>query len=158
MSVISSDVLEQQFGTTSLQVIEQGDHERIITTSAESTDAVLEISWVRFKNTNTHRDIQKRIRAGTSMGKAFRSQNIPFTRKIVVSGKVAAPPFAQNLFQSKAEVTLVEISVYVGLEQTHYADITELYAPEVDWPLMPSQDDQTLRAYSEAMANRLASL
>jgi hypothetical protein len=142
--MLSSDILEQQFGPTDLHVLRQTDTYRIIQTIDRSDKSVLELSFVTFDTTTAYPAVHKAVRNGTSMGKAFRDANVKFVREIQSVRWSNMPKKLQSYFTSSESVTIVEVSIFVGPEHAHYCDIIEVYHPRVSWPQSPTTDDTTL--------------
>lgn len=142
--MLSSDILEQQFGPTDLHVLQQTDSYRIIQTINRSDKSVLELSFVTFDKTTTYPAIHQAVRSGTSMGKAFRDANVEFVREIRSVRWSNMSEKLQSYFSSSKPVTIVEVSIFVGTEHIHYCDIIEVYHPSVSWPQPPTTDDTTL--------------
>lgn len=157
MGKLSSDILEQQFGQTALRIHAQNEQERITTTSQADTGAVLEIAWVRFKTIDAYPSVHASVLSGISMGKAFQVQGVAFRRKTHIQARVAIPKSIERTFRNKEKATLVEVSIYIGAERIHYADITELYAPDVDWPPSKTSNNRT-REHLKLLVTRLDSL
>jgi hypothetical protein len=142
--MLSSDILEQQFGPTDLHIVQQTDSYRIIQTIDRSDKSVLELSFVTFDTATTYPAIHQAVQSGASMGKAFRDGNVPFVREIQSVRWSNMPKKLQSYFSSSEPVTIVEVSIFVGPEHAHYCDIVEVYHPHVSWPQSPTIDDTTL--------------
>lgn len=134
--MLSSDVLEAQFGPTTIDVLYQSDTERIIQTRVISTGKILELSWVKFDLSNIHKFAQahKEVMAGESIGKVFRSRGIEFERIQAAAAKLLLPKYFNAQFQTKQPSTVVKVRVYVTSEKVHYCDILETYNPLIKWP------------------------
>ncbi len=138
---LSSDILEEAFGPTRIRIAYQDDDVRIIRT--ETMDGrVLEISRVTFKPSGTagFPDIHRRVVGGVSMGKAFRATGIPFTRHEQAIYSCELPEAFSRTFGLEGKATVVKVSVSVGEHGLHYADMTEVYSPAVDWPAGPREE------------------
>lgn len=136
-AVLSSDILEQQFGQTFIEVLRQDNLTRIIRTKVVATGQVLEISQVTFIEAAAHTwsDIHRAVIAGQSMGKAFRSRNVEFTRHTKsISHQVPSADIC-HLFGSDRPATMVIVAILVGAAQILYAEIIETYSPVVCWPI-----------------------
>lgn len=135
-SRLSSDILEQQFGPTTLEVLYQDDKTRIICTKSKTSGQILELSRVTFIKSgvtqfaNVHHDIV----TGQSMGKAFRSHGIPFVREVHSSYRQTLPDSFSRRFGSNNPASVVSVSILVGPDRTPYAQILETYSPHVIWP------------------------
>jgi hypothetical protein len=134
--MLSSDILEQQFGPTKIAVLYQDAAARIICTKVAATGQVLEISSVGFvrRGVQAFAHVHKDIAGGQSMGKAFRARNIPFTRLTKAAYKRAVPASFGRLFGAARYATVVEVAIVVGADHIPYADIIETYSPHVQWP------------------------
>ena len=122
MPKLSSDILEAQFGPTSVKILLQNEGLRIIQTVTEN-GRVLETSLVRFlpEGVRAFPEVHAAIRAGQSMGKAFKEHGIKFVRS--------------ELFACKYRgVTVVGVTALVGPLKLPYAQITETYISDVVWP------------------------
>jgi len=134
--LLSSEILEKQFGPTELNVLYEDGTSRIITTSAKSSGQVLEVSQARFIPAGIAKfpSVHQAVVAGMSMGKAFRSAGINFVRQQQTAYKYDLPANFGNLFGQDGQATIVAVSILVGPEQTPYAEILETYSPVVRWP------------------------
>ncbi len=133
---LSSDILEQQFGPTVVQVLDQAEQTRLICTQVVATNQVLEVSFVTFIEAGVQEfsAVHRLVLAGESMGKAFRTAGVLFTRQTTaISHQELSPLFSQQ-FESEGSATIVEVVILVGPEQVPYAKIIETYSPAVRWP------------------------
>lgn len=139
--MLSSDILESQFGPTHVAVLKQARGYRIIQTIATNSGHVLEMSFVNFVSggANGYSDVQNIIRAGESMGKAFRNAGIKFTRLTKTQSKIILPQHLQKYFSSTGKSTVLEVSIFVGPSNQHYCEILEIYSPAVIWPRVPDK-------------------
>ncbi|HZL08226.1 MAG TPA: hypothetical protein VFC50_03470 [Candidatus Dormibacteraeota bacterium] len=134
--LLSSEILEKQFGPTELNILYQDGAARIITTSAKSNGQVLEISRAQFIPAGISKfpNVHQAVLAGTSMGTAFRSAGITFVRQQQAAYKYDLSANFEYLFGEDGPATIVIVSILVGPEQTPYAEILETYSPVVQWP------------------------
>ncbi len=141
MALLSSDILEQQFGPTCIEILRQDDQTRVICTKVLATGQVLEISQVSFikAGVDEFSDVHRIITAGESMGKAFESRNIGFTRRTKSIIQEVPSPQLRQAFNSDQPATIVVVTILVGPDQTPYANIIETYSPAVRWPVENSQ-------------------
>lgn len=142
--MLSSDILENQFGKTSLHILKQTDDYRIIQTISKDDGSILELSFVTFVNATVYSDIHQRILDGTSMGRAYRDANIPFERSVRSIRHAMIPQEIAQYIPSSHPSTIVEVSIFVGAEKNHYCDIVEIYSPEVHWPQPTTTSDSSL--------------
>lgn len=139
--VLSSDILEQQFGPTEIEVLYQDDQTRIIATKVVDSKQVLEVSWVKFipagvkKFSKTHQTVM----AGESMGKAFRASDIGFARQEKAAYSYILPANFKRIFGDDKAATIVEVVILAGSNKTPYAEILETYSPAVHWPHLHGQ-------------------
>ena len=158
--MLSSDVLEEQFGPTKVDVLYQDSENRIITTRALSDDKVLELSWVKFDSLsekhypNIHRDIL----GGKSIGKAFRDMKVEFNRKQSEITKLSLPPLFKDFFKTSGPATVVSVAIYVDADKIHYCDILETYSPIVKWPGKTISTSENVSRQIEAFSQRLGDL
>jgi hypothetical protein len=134
--VLSSDILEQQFGPTTVEVLRQDEHARLICTKVIATGQVLEISSTTFikAGANEFPAVHQAVLDGQSMGKAFRAAGVDFVRQTKTTYKrIPAPEFA-DWFASNKPATVVEVTILVGPHKTPYATILETYSAAVHWP------------------------
>jgi anthranilate synthase component II len=133
---LSSDILEQQFGPTEVEVLFQDGHQRVIKTKLVATGETLEISFVRFQQTGTEAfpQIHSEIVGGTSMGKAFHKHGVAFRRQERPGGRSAIPSELASYFNELGDGQVLKVSITVGDEQLPYAEIIETYSPKVKWP------------------------
>lgn len=136
---LSSDILQEQFGPTSLEVILQSSDERIIQTVAE--DKVLEVSYVQFTPASKQKfpETTKALERGASMGQAFRDAGIVFRRSTRFVSKIASSRLFSELFGGGEFVWVVGVDIAVGDAQYEYASIIEFYNPRVAWPEVPHE-------------------
>jgi hypothetical protein len=132
---LSSDILEHQFGPTSLKILHQDDKIRVIQTIVTKTNQILELSLVRFipDGVTAFPDIHRQIVAGQSMGKAFRDNDITFQRIEQCACRTSAPLAFAKIFGTK-DMTVVSVQAIVGPAKTPFAQITETYSSVVQWP------------------------
>ena len=155
--MLSSDVLEQQFGQTRVVVHKQTQEYRVITTIANKDNKILELSLVEFDASGIgyYPKIHNQIVGGVSMGKAFRAGGVSFVRRTKAAGKLNIPGSLQKILNSPDEPTAVEVSIFVGNDAIHYADILEIYSSDVVWPgeKIPHSDgiQQRLRDFASLL-------
>lgn len=133
---LSSDILEEQFGATTVDVLFQDDKRRIIQTRLLGNNRVLELSYVLFDPAGTavFPGAHAEVRAGGSMGKVFAKRHIPFLRDSSALFRHPVPKMFQAKFQSHAMALVTNTAIFVGDEQVPYATILETFHPEVRWP------------------------
>lgn len=134
ITVLSSDILEQQFGQTELKVLYRSDIARIICTKTKPNGKVLELSFVTFIKTGIDKfpTVHREILEGKSIGKAFRDHGIEFKRKTKAVYRDTFPDiFSENLGEYS---TVLSVSILAGTDKTPYAEILETYSPQVRWP------------------------
>ncbi len=138
-SILSSEILEKQFGLTRLKILKQDDWFRIITTEIVSSGEVLEISQVQFLSVPEELNaIHQQVVAGTSMGKAFKDAEMMFSRITSGTWKTEVPTEFQKIFNSDTNATVVKVIIQIGEKKIPYAQITETYSPAVKWPTKAS--------------------
>lgn len=132
---LSSDILEQQFGPTRLQIITQRHLERIICT-LDASGQRLELSYVHFLPAivEQYTEIYQQIETGKSVGKAFREAGVAFRRDDQSTQSLALTATLAKWFGQQGQATAVQTRIYVGDQRLHVADIFELYNPTVTWP------------------------
>jgi hypothetical protein len=133
---LSSDILEHQFGPTTVEILHQDDMSRSICTKVVSTGQILELSRVTFlqPGLDVFPEVHAAILAGQSMGKAFKTRNIPFYRETHAAFQFELPGGFQHYFKNHGLASVVDVSIYVGLQKVPYAKILETYSPAVSWP------------------------
>jgi len=150
---LSSDILEAQFGPTSIEILYEHGQDRLISTKVTASDQRLELSHVRFRQTADNlQAIRSAMASGQSMGKAFRDAGIAFQRATPHVSRVALPSSLQAWFLIAGEATVVKVTILAGDKQQPFADIFELYSPAVTWPQPVSPTK------SQAIASELAYL
>jgi hypothetical protein len=133
--MLSSNVLERQFGETRVVIMKQNTDYRIIKTIAVSSNEILELSLVTFdQNTVPFPDIHQQIIDGASIGKAFEHAGVPFIRTTHSVIREHIPKQLQLYPTDKMPATIVDVDIYVGDEAIHYCHILEIYSPIVNWP------------------------
>lgn len=151
MPLLSSDILERQFGPTEVEILRQDDTTRIICTKTASGQ-VLELSQVVFHQQGIARfpDIHREIVTGKSMGKTFAAHDVSFERQVHSACKYdrALPAGFTERFGASEPFTVIDVSILVGPDATPYAGILEVYSPEVSWQLASGE-------VTEAMAGRI---
>lgn len=134
-SVISSDILESQFGPTYVSVIYQDDNYRVISTRVKESDKMLELSLVEFidSGASAFPELHQEVLSGGSMGKVFRSADVDFVRKTDALYLAILPEVFHDKFRDKGPINVVDVTILVGPDKTPYAHILETYSPEVVW-------------------------
>lgn len=154
-SILSSDILEQQFGPTAIDIIYQDSDTRIICTKTINEKKILELSMVEFikDGVAAFPTVHKAIQAGKSMGKAFRDHSITFTRELKSVQTYALPQKFHQYFSSNKAATVVHVTILVGVEKIPYANILEIYHGDVIWgegtPMQSGTLDAKLRLLSK---------
>lgn len=134
--VLSSDILERQFGPTEVDVMLQDETTRIICTKAVGDGRVLEVSWVVFASdaaANFPKPYQDML-AGESMGKAFRAHGVKLQRNIRDSYTYDLPATFHRWFGDTNDATVVDLSILAGPNHTPFAEVLETYRPGTIWP------------------------
>lgn len=150
---LSSDILEAQFGPTSIDVLHDTEQERLIATTVVSSGQRLELSHVHFRQNNDEfQAIRQAMTQGMSMGKAFREAGVAFERAKQQVEQVALPASLQRWFLIAGEATLVTVTILAGDKRLPFADIFELYSPAVTWP------EPAHRSKRQAITDELAAL
>jgi hypothetical protein len=158
--VLSSDVLERQFGPTELEVLYQAAGTRIIRTLAADSRQSLELSLVAFVQAGVEEfpGTHQAVIGGASMGKAFRADGIGFVRQEKAAYRYALPVSFERFFGSREPATVVAVSVLAGPNKTPYAEILETFSPAVRRPCQAGQptDGQLakIRLLDEFLAGR----
>lgn len=134
--MLSSEILEEQFGPTRLVVLKQNKKLRIIETVTKDSEQILELSMVTFDKQNIHTfpEVHKEILAGQSMGMAYKNAGIRFIREITSTIHAQLPLELESEFNQKGLATIVEVDIFVGEQKAHYCHILEIYSPAVTWP------------------------
>lgn len=135
-SILSSDILAQQFGATRLVILRQNDNYRIIQTIASDSNVVLELSLVTFNQVNVQAfpTVHQAIIEGESIGVAYQKEGILFKRHTAAINHILLPAKLAKYFSTKEPATVIEVDILVGPRQTHYCSILEIYSPAVQWP------------------------
>jgi hypothetical protein len=134
--MLSSEVLESQFGPTRIGVLYQDDTDRVIKTVAYAREKILELSWVKFDpdGKDVFPDIHDAVAEGASMGKAFCDAGQTFTREVRAIGNIMLPDTYRQRFGNSLPATVAETDIFIGSEQTFYCHILETFSPDVSWP------------------------
>src|SRR5665213_2972875 len=128
--MLSSDVLEQQFGPTQVEILYQDDACRVVQTRVLKSRKILELSCTVFSEGGV-RDfphVHAEITAGESMGKAFREAGVAFTRKTQTISSLPVPAYFSKRFGDSGPATVIEVDILVGHQRTSYARIAEVYS------------------------------
>lgn len=135
-SELSSDILEKQFGQTTVDVLFQDDTHRIIQTRVVNDNRILELSYVTFdpNGTEAFPEIHQQIRDGESMGKAFTQANVAFVRETTAVFRSHVPGVFQDKFGSDQMPWITNTTVLVGPDSVRYATVLEMFHPDVEWP------------------------
>ena len=138
--MLSSDILEKQFGETKIVILKQDDLRRVIQTIVDRTGEIIELSLVSFEPENTSKfpDIHARIVSGTSIGKAFKEADVHFVRRTNSTSRQVLPDILKTYLSNQQEATIVDVDVFVGEHETHYCRILEIYSGAVEWPDSPA--------------------
>lgn len=134
--LLSSDILERQFGPTELTVLHQSGNSRIISTRAKANGQLLELSFVNFIAAGVDKfpEVHEAVVAGTSMGKAFRDAGVAFSRKErIVDNQTLLENFGRQ-FGGEGPATVINVLILVGPDKIPYAEVLETYSPAVRWP------------------------
>ena len=136
MAELSSEILERQFGPTEVEVLHQDERTRLICTRVIATGQILEVSSVSFIEAGAlvFPEVHQAVLAGESMGKAFLEAGVEFARDVQATQRQKLPVEMIRQFEAEGPVTIVEVTILVGPDQTPYAEIIETYSPAVDWP------------------------
>lgn len=129
----SSDILESQFGKTDIEIIHQDSNQRVICTKAIQSGKILEYSIVQFikDGIDAFPRIHQEVLSGQSMGKAFTSVGIEFTRNTHDMYKFKLPGNIQKKFGSMLSSNVVDVTIELGPSKIPYARILETYSPDV---------------------------
>lgn len=131
---LASDILECQFGPSTLSIISQDDTTRLAAITASQPYKLLELAYVTFMEAGvaTYPKVHQAILDGEPIGKAFRSRGILFYRDIVSSSLQGLSQETAALFDSGANQAItVVVDIYVGTSRRYYARIVEAYAPDI---------------------------
>jgi hypothetical protein len=133
--MLSSEILEKQFGPTRLVILKQNSRQRVVETVVVDTEQVLELSVVTFDTQNVHTfpEIHKEIMAGTSMGKAYKKAGVSFNRVVKSIVHSPLPAVLESEFDQKGLGTIIEVDILVGKQKAHYCHILEIYSSAVKW-------------------------
>lgn len=134
--LLSSDILEQQFGPTEVEVLRQDNKTRIIRTRVSASGQILELSLVAFARAGAAEfpEPHQEVVSGKSMGKAFREHGVSFKRVTRFACRQALPESFGRQFGSNQPANVVGVSILIGPQETPYAEILETYSPQVRWP------------------------
>src|SRR5689334_21544837 len=118
-NVLSSDVLEAQFGPTDVEVLLQNEDERITSTATIKNgipDQTLEISQVRFKEEGAAKfpDVHQAVIEGQSIGKALRAAGVALSRSVYAGYKYSLPANFNRCFGSNKPATVFGVKILVG--------------------------------------------
>jgi len=135
-SQLSSDILEEQFGPTAVNILHQDNTIRIIQTFVIKTGQVLELSLVRFlpEGVAAFSAVHQSVLSGDSMGKAFRAAGVEFRRETEFACHHNVPSALQRCFDSQEPATVSNVRILVGPDKVPYATIVESYTPITKWP------------------------
>jgi hypothetical protein len=164
MPVLSSDALEDQFGPVQLEILYQNKINRIIATKVAGSGQILELSRVSFRSEGTAAfpDIHRKIIAGASMGKAFADSAVPFNRQVRASYRYdqhSLPVIFTQWFGTPKPPAVTSVSIVVGPDDVPYADILEVYSPEVlPWELTEDGMNQAVIDQVNTFGAALAAL
>jgi hypothetical protein len=153
--MLSSDILEQQFGPTRVKVLyhDEAYSERIIQTIAKTSGKILELSWVTFdpKGSEHFAAVHETVKRKTSIGKAFRQVDLELIRRLGSTNRIALPSSFTQYFNVDGEATVVEVEGVIEAcgSEVRYCDILETYSPEVVWP------ETALSSTSPYLASRI---
>jgi len=157
-NVLSSEVLEKQFGPTEVSVLYQDGKTRLICTRAATNGQVLELSRVVFNPAGTEKfaETHAAVLAGQSMGKAFKAAGIEFRRETKAAYRRTLPASFGGWFGSGQPANIVVVAILAGPDRTPYADILEVYSPAVDWPQSGGSPSDEHLAIIKAIGELLA--
>lgn len=159
-SRLSSDILEEQFGPTSIDILHQDSAVRIIRTIAAKTGQVLELSLVRFlpSAAEAFPDIHRAVLSGQSIGKAFRAAGATFRREQQFACKQQLPPAIHAAFGNDQPATVVSVIIPAGDNAVPYARITETYTSAASWPHLSGKITPQAQTDLNLLAEHLTAL
>lgn len=136
--VLSSDILERQFGPTEVKILLQDETTRVIATKAAGDGRILEVSWVVFASdaVASFPGPYQDMLAGKSMGKAFRAHGMEPHREVNNAFTYDLPAPFYRWFAGTHDATVVGLSILAGPNQKFFAEVLETYRPEVEWPYL----------------------
>jgi hypothetical protein len=135
--VLTTDVMEAQFGPVEAEVVSQDEHNREVIVRVSETGQVLEYARVRFKSpgVEAYPEVDRSIRAGALMGKEFRNAGIAFRRRQGPPVRRKLSARLQTLFGTDEPYGLgIMASILVGPDELSYAENYETYSPAIEWP------------------------
>ncbi len=150
---LASDVLERQFGPTSMDILHQDDSIRVICTKSQKDGQVLEVAGTTFIDAATKQfaSAHSTVVGGRPIGKTFKELDIPFVRKIRLMHSQNLPAALYSYFGTAA-ATVMLVDLYVGSEETYYAQSLEIYNPQIHWDVQPpAASYETMAAASEKL-------
>jgi hypothetical protein len=163
--LLSSDALEQQFGPLKLEVLQQDPAGRIICNRVAATGQVVELSKVVFRPEGlaAFPGVHQRILQGTSIGATFKAEaGLPFRRDIHASYRYdqgSLPRVFLKYFSSAEPPTVTDLTVLAGPDSVPYADILEVFSPDVErWELTGGDMGQAVTDRLEAFGAELDAL
>ena len=158
---LTSDYLEGVLGKkVRIEILKQSGDLRIIATKPVDSEEIVELSSVTFKQPGVKRytDVHKAVLGGESMGEAFKVRGIEFGRHYKGIYNHSLPSNFNFLFGTaeKDVATINEVSIMVGPQQLHYADILETFSPAIPWFALGGMPDDELLAKIQAFNELLA--
>lgn len=136
-SLLTTDIMEAQFGPVEASVLFQDERRREVVVRVRRTKQVLEFARVTFAPAGAaaYPAIDRRIRGGALMGKAFRDAGVEFRRRQEPPARRELSGRLRELFAAGDGPGLcVSASILVGPEELPYAENRETYSPAIEWP------------------------
>lgn len=131
-SYLVSDLLEEQFGSCNIEILSQDERKRLVAVS--SAGRVIEIAYTKFvqNGVKAFPEVHQTIIDGESMGRAFKIKNVDFYREVRLSKIYPVSGLIAGYFGNENQsLRLIVVDIYVGAMKAHYAQITEIFAPDV---------------------------
>jgi len=131
MVTLGTDVLEQEFGKITTDVLSQSRNSRAI--RHRNSDRVVGYAFVEFKEgVSAFPAVHTEIVAGSKIGETFRRRSVPYSRDDVCVFEYSMSPKLKGSFLREEDSCFVkQVEVFVGEEQAHYASVIEVYSPPV---------------------------
>ena len=131
MVTLGTDVLKQQFGEITTEILLQSQNSRAI--RHRNSDSVIGYAFVQFKEgISAFPAVHAEIVAGSNIGETLRRRCVPFSRDDVCVFEYEMPSKLKKFFLTEEDSCFVkQVEVFVGEERAHYASVIEVYSPPV---------------------------
>lgn len=143
---LHTEVLEEKYGKISLQLLHDDDELREVLLTDQQDIARTYAMTIRtnaWRNNPEICEVNDAIRAGESIGKAFKSRGFSVRKKVLAVYPLELPEWLQHAFMSSvyfAKTRITEFIVEKRGQFFQYGFVTEVYSPDFRKPVISIYD------------------